>query len=98
MDIRVSDIVKAYYAKGLILTECSKVCSDAYLCADLAQEVTLIMLDKPADLVEELNRKGEFLCYVYAIAKKQFCSKTSPFYAKYKKFNIKSEDIDEEKV
>lgn len=90
-----NNIVKAYYTTGLITAECAKVCPDSYLCADLAQEVTLIMLQKPADLVEELNRKGEFLYYVYSVAKKQFCSTTSPFYATYRKFNSKSIDINE---
>jgi hypothetical protein len=95
MNKTVQNIIKAYYAKGLIWGECSKLCHDAYLCGDLVQEVTLIMLGKDSKLISELNEKGELLFYIYKVAKNQFCSKTSPFYSKYVKFQnlIENEEI-----
>ena len=82
------DIITAYYAKGLIFGECSKLCKDAYLCQDLAQEVALIMMEKDESVIQGLNERGEMLFYIYKIAKNQYCSKTSPFYKKYKKFEM----------
>ena len=92
------DIIKAYYAKGLITAECAKVCHDSDLCADLVQEVTLILMEKPSELIEGLHERGEMLYYIYRIAKNQAQSETSPFYTTYKKFNSKSVNIDETKI
>lgn len=87
-----NEIITAYYAKGLILGECSKLCKDAYLCQDLAQEVTMIMMDKDETFIQGLNERGELLFYIYKVAKNQYCSKTSPFYNKYVKFQKVTED------
>ena len=92
------DIIKAYYAKGLITAECAKVCHDSDLCADLVQEVTLILMEKPSELIEGLHERGEMLYFIYKIAKNQAQSETSPFYTTYKKFNSKSVNIDETKI
>lgn len=92
------DIIKAYYAKGLIAAECAKACQDIDLCADLVQEVTLILMEKPTELIEGLNARGEMLYYIYKVAKNQAQSETSPFYATYKKFNSKCINIDEETI
>ena len=92
------DIIKAYYAKGLISAECAKVCPDNDLCADLVQEVTLILMEKPTELIEGLNERGEMLYYIYKVAKNQAQSETSPFYATYKKFNSKCISINEETI
>lgn len=80
------DILKIAYAKGEIKTECRKVCPDKYLCDDLTQEVTLIMMSKPDDVVVGLNERGELLRYIYKVAKNQYNSVTSPFYKDYKDF------------
>lgn len=90
------DIIKVYYAKGLIYAECAKVCPDANLCDDLVQEVTLILMQKPEEFIVGLNERGEMLYYIYKIAKNQAQSQTSPFYTTYKKFNSKCINIDEE--
>lgn len=87
-----NEIITAYYAKGLIFGECSKLCKDAYLCQDLAQEVTLIMMGKDESFIQGLNERGEMLFYIYKVAKNQYYSKTSPFYNKYKKFGKITED------
>lgn len=92
------DIIKAYYAKGLISAECAKVCPDANLRDDLTQEVTLILMEKPTELIEGLHERGEMLYYIYKVAKNQAQSETSPFYTTYKKFNSKSVNIDEAKI
>jgi hypothetical protein len=93
-----NNIIKAYYAKGLIKAECEKVCTDMNLCADLVQDVTLILMEKPEELIVGLNERGEMLYYIHKIAKNQAQSKTSPFYATYRKFNDKCIEIDEEAI
>ena len=80
------DILKIAYAKGEIKAECRKVCPDKYLCDDLTQEVTLIMMSKPDDVVVGLNERGELLRYIYKVAKNQYNSVTSPFYKDNKDF------------
>lgn len=87
-----NEIITAYYAKGLIFAECSKLCKDTYLCEDLTQEVTMIMMDKDESFIQGLNERGELLFYIYKVAKNQFCSQTSPFYNKYIKFNRITDD------
>lgn len=87
-----NEIIEAYYAKGLIFDECSKLCKDTYLCEDLAQEVTMIMMNKDESFIQGLNERGELLFYVYKVAKNQYCSKTSPFYHKYKRFDKVTDD------
>ena len=82
---QATNIISTIYAQGLIYSECAKVCHDAYLCADLAQEVTIIMMEKPEELIKGLNERGEILFYIYRVAKNLYCSQTSPFYTKYMK-------------
>ncbi len=79
-------IIEMYAKKNLIRAECEKLCRDPNLCDDLAQEVTIVMLEKPTELIEGLNERGELLYYIYRVAKNQYCSATSPFYTKYQKF------------
>lgn len=92
------NIIKVMFATGLIQSECEKVCKDANFREDLVQEVTLIMLQKPASLISSLNKKGELLFYIHKVAKNQYCSKTSPFFTMYKKFSQKfnNNKIDDE--
>lgn len=86
MKTKIYNIIGHIYAQGLIFQECAKICKDADLCADLSQEVTMVLMEKPSELIEGLNERGEILFYTHRIAKNLFNSKTSPFYYKYKKF------------
>ena len=65
---------------------------------NVVQEVTLILMEKPSELIEGLHERGEMLYFIYKIAKNQAQSETSPFYTTYKKFNSKSVNIDETKI
>lgn len=88
-------IIGSIFAQGLIHAECAKICKDAYLCGDLASEVTIILMEKKPELIEGLNKRGELLYYVYRVAKNQYCSKTSPFFHKYLELQIKSNEYDD---
>lgn len=91
---KVSSIIGTIYAQGLIHSECAKLCKDANLCGDLAQEVAMVMLDKPSALIQGLNERGELLYYIHRVAKNQYCSKTSPFYHKFVELQNRSEEYD----
>lgn len=89
-----STIIGTIYAQGLIYSECAKVCRDADLCGDLAQEVTIAMLSKSEELIQGLNERGEILYYIHRVAKNLYCSKTSPFYHKYVELQHRSKEYD----
>lgn len=92
------EIIGSIYAQGLIFAECAKICKDAYLCGDLASEVTIILMEKNPELIEGLNNRGELLYYAHRVAKNQFCSKTSPFYHKYIELQEKSNKYDDTEI
>lgn len=88
-------IIGNIFAQGLIYAECAKICKDAYLCGDLASEVTIILMEKKPELIEGLNHRGELLYYVNRVARNQYCSKTSPFYRKYIELQLKTNVYDD---
>ena len=89
-------IIDLVYRTGEIKEICSKFCKDETLCADLIQEVTLIMLQKDETLIYLLNSRGELLYYINKVVRNQFNSKTSPFYKQFKK--LKTIEYDAEKI
>lgn len=60
---------------------------------DLIQDVYLILLDKPSELIESLYRKDEIGWYVISIVKHQLLSDHSPYYYKYVKLRSQSDDV-----
>lgn len=92
------DIIKKTYESGQIRNECSKVCSDKYLCDDLTQEVTLAMMAKPDEVLVGLYERGELTKYIYKVAKNQYNSVTSPFFKQYKDFQRRSNDGDRKEI
>lgn len=51
---------------------------------DLAQDIYIYLLEKPAALIETLKDRGELIFYITAIIKNQVFSRTSEYYKKYK--------------
>ena len=83
-------IIATIYQKGLIRDECQKFVPDKYLCDDLVNDVAIILMGKPSELILDLFQKGEIVFYIRRIVKNQVCSQTSPFYKDYIQFDIKS--------
>ena len=54
---------------------------------DLKGELSLILLETPADRILRLEQEGKFKFYVVRIILTLAFSKTSPFYKKYKSYN-----------
>lgn len=85
--VTVEEIVVQITNNKWLLKKCvSLVGSD--LGEDLAQDIALILLEKPHDpkLLKAIER-GEHLFYIMRIIKNQGASKNSKFYYQYKKHN-----------
>lgn len=53
---------------------------------DLIQEVYVILLEYNPEKIIELYQKKQLKFFIVGILKRQYHSKTSPFYKKYKKY------------
>ena len=60
---------------------------------DLVQDIYVLLLEKDDDLIIDLYNKGELGFYLLKIAKNQLLSSNSPYYYKYIKFGVQSDDI-----
>lgn len=52
---------------------------------DLIQDIAIVILEKPPDLIKKLYEDGELKYYIVRIVKNNVYSKNSNFYYKYKK-------------
>ena len=59
---------------------------------DLAQEIYLIILTKPPELLKQLYDTKQINYYLARIISNQYFSKTSQFFKNYKKYNITKSD------
>ena len=62
---------------------------------DLIQDIYLLLLQKDDDLIVNLYNKDEIGFYLLKIAKNQLLSANSPYFYKYIKFRVQSDDISE---
>lgn len=53
---------------------------------DLVQEIYLILLEYNQTKLQEIYDKGQLNFFLTRIIKNQWCSNTSPFYKKYRKY------------
>jgi len=60
---------------------------------DLFNDLVLTLLEKPAEYQLDLLEKDKVKHWFTSSAKIQFSSKTSPFFYKYKKFNMSSSEL-----
>lgn len=70
---------------------------------DLEQEVYMILLEYDKDKIVEMYEKKQLKYFIIGIIQRQYNSKTSPFYKKYKKYYtivdanvLNNEEINEE--
>lgn len=62
---------------------------------DLIQDIYVLLLDKDESLIDNLHRKKELGYYILKVAKNQLLSCNSPYYYKYIKFRVQSDDLSE---
>lgn len=53
---------------------------------DFVQEIYLILLEYDQEKLEAIYEKGDYNFFLTRIIKNQWCSTTSPFYRKYRKY------------
>jgi hypothetical protein len=53
---------------------------------DFVQEIYLILLEYDQEKLEAIYEKGDINFFLTRIIKNQWCSTTSPFYRKYRKY------------
>ena len=83
-------LIATLYQKGVIRDECQRFVPDKYLCDDLVNDVAIILMGKPNELIWDSFRKGEIVFYIRRIVKNQVCSQTAPFYKEYLKLDKNS--------
>lgn len=61
---------------------------------DLVQDIYVLLLEKDDNLIIGLYNKGELGYYLLKIAKNQLLSDHSPYFYKYIKFGVNSDDLE----
>lgn len=64
---------------------------------DLVQDIYVLLLEKDDDLIISLYNKGELGFYLLRIAKNQLLSANSPYFYKYVKFGVQSDELEKVK-
>ncbi len=78
-----NQIIEALY-RSKDFCDCINKMDPAELRDDLKAEVTLVLLEKPDTLIEQLHGLGQLKFYAVRVIMNLIQSKTSPFYKKYR--------------
>lgn len=70
----------------LVETICKNIGVSPKYADDFIQEIYLILLEYNQTKLQEIYDKGQLNFFLTRIIKNQWCSNTSPFYKKYRKF------------
>lgn len=62
---------------------------------DLIQDILMDLLEKDDDLIEGLYERKELRSFLYKMVKNNICSKSSPYYRKYRYKVNQMLDVDE---
>lgn len=96
MDERRQEIVD-YLIKTKIPETCVKYqlnkTKNQFFKDEMLQEVWLFILEYDIEKLEDAYGRGSLNALITAFIKRQFFSRTSPFFKKYKKFDILTDEI-----
>lgn len=70
----------------IVETICKNIGVSPKYMDDLVQEIYVILLEYDQDKLQEIYDKGQLNFWLTRIIKNQYCSTTSPFYKKYRKY------------
>lgn len=79
-------IIEEVYDKGIIRDIIENMRVSRLDADDLEQEIYMILLEYDKDKIIELYEKKQLRYFIVGIIQRQYNSKTSPFYKKYKKY------------
>jgi hypothetical protein len=99
----VGKILTECYEDGIIRGILDNMKIPSTYIDDLEQEVYMILLEYDKDKIVELYERKQLKYFIVGIITRQYNSKTSPFYKKYKKYYqyidgnyVNNEDVDED--
>ena len=91
----VVDIIAKEHLVERIVTKLLSSSKNPFDCSeDLIQDIYLLLLQKDDDLIVNLYNKDEIGFYLLKIARNQLLSKNSPYYTKYIKFRVQSDELE----
>lgn len=94
-----NEIVDDLYRKNVVKNILNKYYENKQNLLDLEQDIYILILQIPVDLLQELYSNGKLVHWISATVKNQIKSVTSNYYTKYKKFgNISKEITNETKI
>lgn len=79
-------IIAEICEKGIIKEIIDNMRVSAIDADDLEQEVYMILLEYDKDKIVQMYEKKQLKYFIIGIIQRQYNSKTSPFYKKYKKY------------
>lgn len=99
------EIITEIYNNGVIKEIIENMRVSSLDADDLEQEIYLILLDYDKDKIIELYEKKQLKYFIVGIIQRQYNSKTSPFYKKYKKYyslvdgnNLNNDEVIDEDI
>ena len=92
----VNDYIQKNYKE--ILSKVKGVTRNHHLTEDLLQDCILNFLEKGSDYTTKVLQDDKIQHYIVRMVHIQFNSKSSPFYTKYRKDSIRTQDIDDYEI
>lgn len=87
------EIINELYRKNIIKDIIYKYSESKDNLDDFEQDLYILLLQIPTDLLNELYTTGKLINWISATARRQIKSKTSYYYKTYKEFQDRSNDI-----
>lgn len=79
-------IINEVYEKGTVREIITNMKVNLLDADDLEQEIYLILLEYDKERIIEMYNKNQLKYFIIGVIQRQYNSKTSPFYKKYKKY------------
>lgn len=92
----VNDIVEEIYKTNLLTELCENIGVTKNNMDDFLQEIYLILLEYDEEKLIEIYNKNQLKFFMVRIILNQHHSKNSPFYMKYKRYQLKANELTEE--
>lgn len=92
----VNDIVEEIYKTNLLTELCENIGVTKNDMDDFLQEIYLILLEYDEEKLIEIYNKNQLKFFMVRIIQNQYHSKNSPFYMKYKRYQLKANELTEE--
>lgn len=91
-----NEIIEKLYKDNVLKNYLHKYYEDEDNLADLEQDIYILLLRLPDDVIGEMYESNKLNHWITATIKNQIHSKTSYYYKTYKEFKDKSKDITDE--